>query len=291
MALLSGTKRSATLLESYAQAVEKLKERGITPKLVVITVGEDPASKVYVGQKEKKSLSIGMAFDWVKLPETTTQAELNQTIDDFNADDNIYGMIVQFPLPAHLDKNETVSRIRADKDVDGFHPENIGKLALNQGVLFPCTPKGILDLLMANGISVSGKDVVVIGRSHVVGMPLSIMLINLGATVTVCNRSTKDRDKYTKDADIIIAAAGTAGLLGASQVKEGAVIVDVGMNRSADGQLVGDVLFDELQDKASWITPVPGGVGPMTVAMLLEQTIVCACVRHGLDSESILGRA
>ena len=288
--MLSGKLRSEELMTKYQVAVQRLKSEGITPKLVVITVGEDPASMVYVGQKERRALEVGMAFDWIRLPETISQAELNECIECLNKDETVSGLIVQFPLPDHLDKLETVQKIATSKDVDGFHPENLGLITLNQSALFPCTPRGIIDLLEAHNIPIQGQDVVIIGRSHVVGMPLSILLINMGATVTVCSRSTKDRDKYTRDADIVIVATGVPGLLGANQIKEGAVVVDVGINRLETGKLVGDVLYDEVKEKASFITPVPGGVGPMTVAMLLEQTILCACLQHKLNPTDYLER-
>ncbi|MCW6667068.1 bifunctional 5,10-methylenetetrahydrofolate dehydrogenase/5,10-methenyltetrahydrofolate cyclohydrolase [Aerococcaceae bacterium NML190938] len=288
MQLLNGKSQSDTLLARYQVAVNRLKQKNITPKLVVITVGEDPASKVYVGQKQKKALQVGMDFEWVKLPEETTQATLNAQIEHYNQDARTHGMIVQFPLPAHLDKFETLAQIAPEKDVDGFHPENVGKLALEQGVLYPCTPKGVVSLLKAYGIRIEGQDIAVIGRSHVVGLPLSILLANMGGTVSICSRNTKDITKFTKDADIVVVAAGSPGLVGADHVKEGVVVVDVGINRLSNGKLVGDVRFDEVKEKASFITPVPGGIGPMTVAMLLEQTILCACLQNHLDLSDFL---
>lgn len=288
MNVLSGKLRAATLMETYKQATQRLKQQGITPKLVVITVGEDPASKVYVGQKEKRAIESGMAFEWVKLAEDVTQDTLNATIQRYNDDKDTHGLIVQFPLPKHLSKDDTIRQIASHKDVDGFHAYNMGLVTLNQATLFPCTPKGILDLLESANVSLRGKDVVVIGSSHVVGLPLSIMLINQGATVTVCHIDTKDFTSYTKQADIVIVATGVPHLLKAEHVKEGVIVIDVGINRLPDGKLAGDTDFDAIQPKAQLITPVPGGVGPMTVAMLLEQTLVCACQQNNLDATVLL---
>ncbi|MBS4461507.1 bifunctional methylenetetrahydrofolate dehydrogenase/methenyltetrahydrofolate cyclohydrolase FolD [Aerococcaceae bacterium zg-B36] len=286
--ILSGLDRSKVLLAQYKQQVAQMKAQfNIVPKLVVITVGEDPASRVYVGQKEKKAKSIGFDFEWLTLPETITQQELLNTINQLNADSSVNGMILQLPLPQHLNERLLLEAIAPHKDVDGFHPINMGKLMANQATLLPCTPKGILDLLKAHQIEMSGKHVVVVGRSLIVGLPLQQLLIHENATVTVCHSRTVDLKAMTKQADIIVSAVGQPALITKEMVKTGAVVIDVGINRQENGKLVGDVQYEEVSEVAAAITPVPGGVGPMTVAMLMQQTLQCACEQHQIDINSL----
>lgn len=286
--IMDGKKLASELQEDYKKSVLKLKEKNITPKLVVITVGNDPASKVYVGQKQKKSLSVGMDFEWITMDESTSQEKLEEQIQALNEDDAVSGMIVQFPLPKHLDEKRVTEIISPQKDVDGFHPYNLGRLLINKSTLVPCTPRGIIRLLKAYNIEMEGKKAVVIGRSQIVGMPASVLLIHESATVTVTHSRTQDIAAHLQEADIIIAAVGRANFVTADQVKEGAVIIDVGINRLDNGKLAGDVEFEGVSKKAHAITPVPGGVGPMTVAMLLEQTIICACLQNNLEIDDYL---
>ena len=283
MQLLDGRARSREIVAQLHQATQKLAEQGLQPKLVVITVGDDHASQVYVTQKQNRALEIGFAFEWVKLAETTTQAELNAVIATYNQDATTHGIIVQLPLPAQLDPNETTLQIAPEKDVDGFHPMTMGYVVGNHAQLYPCTPKGIVDLLDHAQIPLEGANVVVIGRSQIVGLPLSVMLIHRGATVTVCNSKTQNLTEHTQKADIVVAAVGRPHLIDATHLKEGAVVVDVGINRLPSGKLTGDVDFDDVKNKVSYITPVPGGVGPMTVAMLMQQTFECCCRQNGLE--------
>lgn len=271
--ILSGRERAKELLGQYKTRVSDLKSKGVTPKLVVISVGDDPASKVYVGQKEKQSQSIGFDFEWIKLDQEIEETELAGLIETLNGDVKVHGMILQLPLPDHLNEKALLNLISPEKDVDGFHPVNMGKLMANQADLVACTPKGIMDLLLANQIDLEGKHVVIVGRSLIVGLPLHLLFTHANATVTVCHSKTPDLAAYTRQADILVSAVGRPQLIQAHMVKEGAVIVDVGINRLESGKLVGDVDFEGVKDKVSAITPVPGGVGPMTVAMLLGQTL------------------
>ena len=253
-------------------------------------MGDDAASKVYVGQKQKRALSLGMEFQWITLSTDVPQEHLHQVILSLNEDTSVSGIIVQLPLPEHLDEQLVTEMISPEKDVDGFHPYNIGHIVEGHNELVPCTPKGIMYLLDAYGIDVEGKNVVIVGRSQIVGMPLSILMTHAHATVTVCHTRTKAMRKHLKEADIVVVAAGKPGLVQREDIKEGAVIIDVGINRLDNGKLAGDVDYDSVEDKVSAITPVPGGVGPMTVAMLMQQTIECACRQNNILVEEILGR-
>lgn len=275
--ILDGRKVSDSLLEKVKVDVEELKSKGINPKLVVVVVGDNEASKVYVGNKVKACEKVGIISEKLQFPAETSQEELLKKIDELNKDKSVHGFIVQAPLPNHIDMNIVVKAIDPYKDVDGFHAYNLGKMIIDKDFedLAPCTPKGITRILEFYEIDVSGMDAVVIGRSNVVGKPMSVMLTNRGATVTCCHSKTKDLKKYTLGADLIVAAVGKANFVSADMVKEGAVIIDVGINR-VDGKLVGDVNFEEVEKKASAITPVPGGVGPMTVAVLLANTVTAA---------------
>lgn len=275
--ILSGTDRSKLLLNQLKdQVAQQIAQGGPRPKLAVITVGDDPASFVYVTQKQKKAKAVGFDFEWLTLPTTSSQQEVLKEIESLNQDQSVHGILLQLPLPAGLDDKALLLAIDPQKDVDGFHPVNMGKLMANQANLVACTPKGIIDLLDANEIEIEGKHVVIVGRSLIVGLPLQLLFIHRNATVTVCHSKTKDLQAMTRQADILVAAVGSASLITADHVKEGAVVVDVGINRLASGKLAGDVAYDQVFDKVAAITPVPGGVGPMTVAMLMQQTLACS---------------
>jgi methylenetetrahydrofolate dehydrogenase (NADP+)/methenyltetrahydrofolate cyclohydrolase len=271
--LLDGKKTASLVRERIAEEVEELKAEGKgVPGLAVVIVGENPASKVYVGQKEKACKAVGFNSILHRLPEETTQEELLSLVDKMNNDPEIDGILVQLPLPRHMDSDSIIAAIRPEKDVDGFHPINMGKLVTGLKGTEPCTPKGIMYILNEYGVELEGKRAVVLGRSNIVGKPIAHMLMAKNATVTICHSRTKDMANYTRDADVIVAAVGKPKFLTADMVKEGAVIVDVGINR-LDSGLVGDVDFEALKEKASFITPVPGGIGPMTIAMLLQNTL------------------
>jgi methylenetetrahydrofolate dehydrogenase (NADP+)/methenyltetrahydrofolate cyclohydrolase len=271
--LLDGKKTASLVRERIAEEVEELKAEGKgVPGLAVVIVGENPASKVYVGQKEKACKAVGFNSILHRLPEDTTQEDLLALVDKMNHDPEIDGILVQLPLPRHMDSDSIIAAIRPEKDVDGFHPINMGKLVTGLKGTEPCTPKGIMYILNEYGVELEGKRAVVLGRSNIVGKPIAHMLMAKNATVTVCHSRTKDTASYTREADVIVAAVGKPKFLTADMVKEGAVIVDVGINR-LDSGLVGDVDFEALKEKASFITPVPGGIGPMTIAMLLQNTL------------------
>jgi methylenetetrahydrofolate dehydrogenase (NADP+)/methenyltetrahydrofolate cyclohydrolase len=270
--ILDGKKLSAEIRASIKEETALLREKGIVPGLAVVLVGDDPASKVYVGQKEKGCLEAGFASFLHRLSVSTTQEELLDLIGKLNRDVLVHGILVQLPLPPQIDPDTVLAAIRPEKDVDGFHPVNIGRLVAGLPACEPCTPKGILRLLNSTGIPLAGKEAVVIGRSNIVGKPVALMLLAESATVTVCHSRTKDLAGHVRRADILVAAIGKPRFVTADMVKDGAVVVDVGINRLEEG-LVGDVDFGPVSEKASWITPVPGGVGPMTIAMLLENTL------------------
>lgn len=270
--ILDGKKLASEIKADVRERTERLKERGVTPGLAVVLVGEDPASKVYVGQKEKGCRDAGFASFLHRLPETTTQGELLALIERLNSDRTVHGILVQLPLPRHIDSDAVLSAIRPGKDVDGFHPVNIGRLVSGLPSCEPCTPKGIMRLLKSAEIPLSGKEAVIIGRSNIVGKPVAMMLLAESATVTICHSRTEELAAHARRADILIAAVGKPRFVTGDMVKEGAVVVDVGINRLEEG-LVGDVDYEAAADRASWITPVPGGVGPMTIAMLLENTL------------------
>ena len=246
------------------------------PGLAVIIVGEDPASKVYVGRKEAMCTELGMHSEKFALPEETTQEELVSLIEKLNADEKIHGILCQLPLPKHLDEKAVINTILPEKDVDAFHPVNVGKIMIGDYDFVPCTPAGIMELIAESGVVVEGKNCVVIGRSNIVGKPMSMLLLHKNGTVTTCHSRTQNIKEITKNADILVAAVGRANFVTADMVKPGAVVIDVGMNRLEDGRLVGDVAFDEVEKIAGAITPVPGGVGPMTIAMLMQNTFTAA---------------
>lgn len=277
MTLLDGKALSAKIKEELKEKNQFLKSKGIESCLAVILVGDNPASQTYVKSKAKACEECGIKSLVYHLNENTTQNELLALINTLNHDDSVHGILVQLPLPDHICKDLILESIISSKDVDGFHPINVGylNLGLESGFL-PCTPLGVMKLLKAYKIDLEGKDAVIIGASNIVGRPMATMLLNTGATVSVCHIKTKDLSLYTRQADLIIVAAGYVNLLRSDMVKEGVIVVDVGINRLESGKIVGDVDFEEVSKKSSYITPVPGGVGPMTIAMLLENTVKSA---------------
>ena len=276
MKILDGKAVSLKVKESVKVRADELKKFGIEPTLAVVLVGEDKASQTYVRAKEKACNEYGIKSVAHRLSENTTQNELLALINVLNLDDSIHGILVQLPLPKHIDTNVVLAAIDPQKDVDGFHAVNVGKLVSGLDGFVPCTPLGVMEILKEYGIDVAGLNAVVIGRSNIVGKPMANLLLNASATVTVTHSKTKNLKEICKSADLIVAAIGKPFFLKADMVKDGAVVVDVGINRLDDGRLVGDVDFDEVAPKCSYITPVPGGVGPMTIAMLLNNTILAA---------------
>ena len=262
--------------EIAANRAEFTAKSGITPGLAVIIVGEDPASQVYVRNKRRACDEVGFYSESYELPENTTQEELEALVDKLNNDDKIHGILVQLPLPKHLDETRVLLKINPEKDVDAFHPYNVGKIMIGDYSFLPCTPAGVMALIERSGIDVCGKKCVVIGRSNIVGKPMAMLLLHSHGTVTICHSRTQNLASICKEADILVAAIGKADFVGADMIKEGAVVIDVGMNRKADGKLTGDVNYAEAEPLASYITPVPGGVGPMTITMLMQNTLTAA---------------
>lgn len=282
--IIDGKQVAADVRADVAKKVSELKSKGINPCLAVILVGENPASVSYVTGKQKALAEVGMVDRSVHLPESTSEEDLLKLIDELNNDDSVHGILVQLPLPKHINEEKVIMAISPKKDVDGFHPVNVGNLVIGRPAPLPCTPHGIIVLLEKAGVKTSGAHAVVIGRSNIVGKPVSLLLAHkeTNCTVTMCHTGTKNMAEIVKQADIIIAAAGRPNTVTADMVKEGAVVIDVGVNRIPDEtkksgfRLVGDVDFDAIKDKASFITPVPGGVGPMTIAMLMQNTLEAA---------------
>jgi methylenetetrahydrofolate dehydrogenase (NADP+)/methenyltetrahydrofolate cyclohydrolase len=274
--IIDGSAAAKSLREDIKTKVAQLKARGITPGLAVVLVGEDPASQIYVRNKEKAALEAGMRSEVHRLSAHADEAVVLKFVADLNADPGIHGILVQLPLPPQIDEEKVIELISPDKDVDCFHPYNVGRLAIGEPTVHPCTPYGVMKLLEREGIAVSGRHAVVIGRSNIVGKPMALLLINAGATVTVCNSRTPDLGGIARQADILIVAAGKVGLVTAEMVKPGATVIDVGMNRLPDGKLTGDVDHVAVAEKAGYITPVPGGVGPMTITMLLANALAAA---------------
>ena len=275
--LIDGKAIAASLRQQIAQRVAERRQQGLrAPGLAVILVGSDPACQVYVSHKRKDCEEVGFVSQAYDLPATTGQDELMALIDRLNEDPSIDGILVQLPLPEHLDASLLLERIRPDKDVDGFHPYNIGRLAQRMPLLRPCTPKGIMTLLESTGVDLYGLHAVVVGASNIVGRPMAMELLLGGCTVTVTHRFTKDLPLHVGLADIVVVAAGKPGLVQGEWIKPGAIVIDVGINRQADGKLIGDVVYETARSRAGWITPVPGGVGPMTRACLLENTLHAA---------------
>ncbi|MDI3538817.1 MAG: methylenetetrahydrofolate dehydrogenase / methenyltetrahydrofolate cyclohydrolase [Bacillota bacterium] len=278
--ILDGKKVAEEIKTSLKEEVTRLKARGLTPGLAVVLVGEDPASKVYVKQKEKACEEVGFASQVYRLPEDTSEESLLQLINELNDDRAVHGILVQLPLPGHLDANQVIQAINPAKDVDGFHPFNVGRLAAGLAAPVPCTPRGIIHLLEAYNIPIAGRHAVVVGRSNIVGKPLAQLLLARDATVTVCHSKTGNLTSFTRTADILVAAVGRPRLITRDMVKLGAVVVDVGINRLPEG-MVGDVDFEAVREVADYITPVPGGVGPLTIAMLLRNTLEAALAGQG----------
>jgi len=274
--IISGKELAKQKREQMKLEVERLEKSGLKPGLAVILVGNNPASRSYVKGKEKASTEVGIYSRLIEMPEETTEAELLAEIDRLNSDDSIHGILVQLPLPAQINEKLVIERIDPAKDVDGFHPISIGKMMIGEETFLPCTPFGIVEMIKSIGVELEGKHVVVIGRSNIVGKPVGQLLLNENATVTYCHSRTKNLAEMTKQADVLVVAIGKANVIGAEHIKPGAVVIDVGVNRLDTGKLCGDVIFDEAKEVASYITPVPGGVGPMTITMLLHNTIEAA---------------
>lgn len=274
--LINGKVISQAVKDRIKAEVAELKLSGTTPGLAVIIVGNDPASQVYVGSKERACIELGMYSEKYELPETTTEAELISLIDTLNKKDSIHGILCQLPLPKGLDEKAVINSIDPKKDVDAFHPANVGRIMIGDYDFLPCTPAGIMEMLKFSNIDPAGKHCVVIGRSNIVGKPMAMLMLHANATVTICHSRTVGLKDICKEADILVAAVGKAKFVTPDMVKEGAVVIDVGMNRPEGGKLCGDVDFDAVLPKASAITPVPGGVGPMTIAMLMQNTLTSA---------------
>lgn len=280
--LIDGKAISTALKSKIAEEVEVLKEKGVTPGLAVIIVGEDPASQVYVRNKELACATCGMYSEKIELPETTTEEELIALVEKLNSRPEINGILCQLPLPRHIDEKAVLNAIDPMKDVDAFHPHNVGRIMIGDFDFLPCTPAGIMEMLRYEQVEIEGKNCVVIGRSNIVGKPMAMLMLHKNATVTICHSKTQNLKEICRGADILIAAVGRADFVTADMVKEGAVVIDVGMNRK-DGKLCGDVAFDEVKDKTSAITPVPGGVGPMTIATLMQNTLTAAKRHNNID--------
>lgn len=283
MNIIDGKAVSKKVKEDVKAECEQLKAKGITPGLAVIIVGDDPASQVYVHNKEVACEACGFYSVKYALPAETTQDELNALVDKLNKDDKINGILCQLPLPSHLDDKEVINRIDPLKDVDAFHPVNVGAIMIGDYNYLPCTPAGVMELIHSTGIDVSGKKAVVIGRSNIVGKPMAMLLLHENATVEITHSRTQNLADITKEADILVAAIGKAKFVKADMVKDGAVVIDVGMNRDGNGKLCGDVDFEDVKNKCSFITPVPGGVGPMTIAMLMKNTLTAAKIQNGVE--------
>ncbi|MBR7163742.1 MAG: bifunctional methylenetetrahydrofolate dehydrogenase/methenyltetrahydrofolate cyclohydrolase FolD [Clostridia bacterium] len=278
--ILDGKAVSQRIKDELRSEVENLKAKGINPGLAVIIVGDDPASRIYVNNKKKACEYCGIRSFEYALPGDTTQEELMDLIEKLNGDDSVDGILCQLPIPKHLDEKAVINAIRPDKDVDAFHPANVGKIMIGDYDFLPCTPAGVMELIRESGIDIAGKECVVIGRSNIVGKPMAMLLLHAHGTVTICHSKTKDLAETVRRADIVVAAVGVPELITGDMIKEGAVVIDVGMNRLPDKKLVGDVAFESAAKKASAITPVPGGVGPMTIAMLMKNTVKAALVHH-----------
>jgi len=277
--ILDGKAVSQRIKDELKIEVENLKKEGKSVGLAVIIVGDNPASRIYVNNKKKACEQLGIHSEEFALPAETTEEELKALVEKLNADDNIDGILVQLPLPKHINEEAVINTISAKKDVDAFHPSNVGKIMIGNYDFLPCTPAGVMELIAESGISVEGKNCVVVGRSNIVGKPQAMLLLQKNGTVTICHSRTKDLAAVTREADILVAAVGVPELIKGDMIKEGAVVIDVGMNRLPDKKLVGDVDFAECEKKAAAITPVPGGVGPMTIAMLMKNTVKAATLK------------
>ncbi len=280
--LISGKEVSLKVKNQVAEETAELKKQGITPGLAVIIVGNDPASRVYVNSKKKACAEVGFNSYEYALPEETTQEELLELVQKLNNDNNVNGILCQLPLPKHIEENAIINAIKAEKDVDAFHPFNVGKIMIGEYAFLPCTPAGVMELIDSTGVEISGKSCVVIGRSNIVGKPMAMLLLHRSGTVTICHSKTQNLQDICRNADILVAAVGRANFVTEDMVKDGAVVIDVGMNRLENGKLCGDVDFENVEKKASFITPVPGGVGPMTIAMLMKNTLTAAKMHNKL---------
>lgn len=281
--IISGTALSAKIRNQLKEETAILKQHGIVPGLAVVLVGEDPASKVYVRNKTKACEEIGFYHEQYDLPASISEQELLDLVETLNASERIHGILIQAPLPKGLDFKNIINHISPNKDVDAFHPYNVGKIMIGDFDFLPCTPAGVMELIHEAGVSVEGKNCVVIGRSNIVGKPQSMLLLKENGTVTVCHSKTPNLAEFTRNADILVSAVGKAGLVTGDMIKPGAVVLDVGMNRNAEGKLVGDVDFESAQAVAGYITPVPGGVGPMTITMLMKNTLKAARIAAKIE--------
>ena len=274
--IIDGKAIAQQVRAEWKMRADALKARGITPGLAVIIVGEDPASKVYVANKVKACAELGLHSEHIALPADTPEAALLAKIAELNHDPRIHGILVQLPVPRHIDSSKVLEAIDPAKDVDGFHPVNVGALVTGNMRFAPCTPYGAMKLLEKSGVAIAGKHAVVVGRSNIVGKPMALLLLQANATVTICTSKTVDLAKFTRDADILVVATGKPKMISGDMIKPGAAVIDVGINRMANGKLCGDVDFDSAKEVAGWITPVPGGVGPMTITMLVANTVQSA---------------
>lgn len=281
--IIDGKAVSASVKEAVAKEVAALKEKGILVGLAVVIVGNDPASRVYVNNKKKACAACGIESYEYALPEETTEEELLALVEKLNGDPAVNGILVQLPLPRQIDEHRIIEAISPKKDVDAFHAVNVGKIMIGDFDFLPCTPSGCMDLIDSTGVPVEGKRCVVIGRSNIVGKPMAMLLLHRNGTVTICHSKTKNLKEICREADILVAAVGRPNFVTADMVKEGAVVIDVGMNRLENGKLCGDVDFEGVSKVAGWITPVPGGVGPMTIATLMRNTLTAAKLQNGMD--------
>ena len=282
--IIDGKAVSQSVKDRIKEQAAQLKEKyGVTAGLAVIIVGDDPASRIYVNNKKKACEYVGFDSYEYALPEETTESELLELINKLNNDDRIDGILCQLPLPKHIDENVIINNIAPNKDVDAFHPVNVGKIMIGDYSFLPCTPAGVMELIASTGVDVKGKECVVVGRSNIVGKPMSMLLLHKSGTVTICHSKTKDLKAECKRADILVAAVGVPNLIKGDMIKEGAVVIDVGMNRLENGKLCGDVEFETASKVAGHITPVPGGVGPMTIAMLMQNTLTAAKVNRNIE--------
>lgn len=278
--IINGKAVSASIREKLkSETAEFVEKNGYAPGLAVIIVGEDPASQVYVNNKHKACLEVGFVSEVYRLPKDTQMEELLALVDELNANEKIHGILCQLPLPKHLNEEQVILRINPDKDVDAFHPINTGKIMIGNNSFVPCTPAGVMKLIESTGTDICGKECVVVGRSNIVGKPQAMLLLQKNGTVTICHSRTKELKEVTKRAEILVVAVGIPNFITGDMIKEGAVVIDVGINRTADGKLTGDVDFESAEKVASYITPVPGGVGPMTITMLLENTLTAARIQ------------
>lgn len=289
--IIDGKATAGAVREELARCVAELKDRGVHPGLAVVLVGEDPASQVYVRNKDRAASEAGLAVSTLRLGADTDQATLLAAVEELNRDEAVHGILVQLPLPAGLDENQVIEAIDPAKDVDGLHPRNVAALTMGRAGLVPCTPAGCIELLDRHGIEIEGRRAVIVGRSMLVGKPLAALLLARHGTVTICHSRTRDLAAVVGEAEIVVAAVGVAGLVKGAWIRPGATVLDVGINRNEAGKLVGDVETAAAAERAGAITPVPGGVGPMTIAMLLRNTIIAAALANGLDAEEILASA